>query len=440
MSESRSLPRFVTPAEAGRLLADRAEAANVEQVAVVRNPDYVGWPFDLYPLANRHTGPLDRLVAVVKDMDGTTTTTEPLCLHSLEFMVRVLTDRPTKQQWAGFDRDRDLPHVIGNSTTRHVEYLIDTYGPEARPESFARGYLRAVGWTLAHGRDPGREREVRQTAVHFGLADSLEELAGGQTVELPAGLADRLMASRSETVRAAIDVYYARYHEILAAIDAGRGSELAADLLGEGARRLVAPMPGAGAFVAMVKGWLGDEAGGLYDLLAASLDAPAGSRDQLAALGRRFATEPAKVAVVTSSIAYEAGIVLREVFAVIREELADWPVSAGLRQRLLAGFAEPATCYDAIVTASDSAEIRLKPHRDLYSIALHALGVGPVDYGRVIGFEDSESGLIAIRAAGVGLCVAVPFAETAGHDLSAASIVLHKGLPEALLRHGLFLA
>jgi beta-phosphoglucomutase-like phosphatase (HAD superfamily) len=92
-----------------------------------------------------------------------------------------------------------------------------------------------------------------------------------------------------------------------------------------------------------------------------------------------------------------------------------------------------------MITASDSSEIRLKPHRDLYSIALHRIGLGPEEFDQVIGFEDSESGTIAIRAAGVGCCVAVPFAETAGHDLSAASHIAKGGVPEAMLLEQLFL-
>lgn len=55
------------------------------------------------------------MVAIVQDMDGTTT--ENLCLHSLETMVRRVTARLTPAQWTGLDRARDYPHIIGNSTT-----------------------------------------------------------------------------------------------------------------------------------------------------------------------------------------------------------------------------------------------------------------------------------------------------------------------------------
>lgn len=66
------------------------------------------------------------------------------------------------------------------------------------------------------------------------------------------------------------------------------------------------------------------------------------------------------------------------------------------------------------------------------------MGIPKTQFGNVIGFEDSESGTIAIRAAGIGLCVAVPFPDTRGHDLSAASFVLHGGLPEVILVHNVF--
>jgi len=165
-----------------------------------------------------------------------------------------------------------------------------------------------------------------------------------------------------------------------------------------------------------------------------------GGRGRLAALGRHFERWPAKVGVVTSSIEYEARIVLAEVFDVVRRQVERWPLPSEKRDPLVERLSDYRALYDAFVTASDSSEIRLKPHRDLYSIALHALGVAPEEFDDVIGFEDSESGTIAIRAAGIGLCVALPFADTAGHDLSAASFVLHGGLPEAMLAHNLWLA
>jgi len=199
-------------------------------------------------------------------------------------------------------------------------------------------------------------------------------------------------------------------------------------------------------FLALLRGLLGDHAGAFAGMLCAQIEragmAPpstAAAEALLAGLGRRFAAQPAKLALVTSSIAYEAHLVLGEIFRVLRSEIPAWPVPQGLRETLLGAFADPLVFYDAVITATDSSEIRLKPHRDLYSIALHELGVYPEDFDRVAGFEDSESGTIAIRAAGIGLSCALPFAMTRGHHFQAATQVCPGGLPQVMLEKGLFL-
>lgn len=442
-----SLPGFTDGDDAARLLKSLGE-----EFALVRNPNYVHPAFELYPLAPKLKPPLSRLTAAVMDMDGTTTTTETLCLHSLETMVRRITGRPSKDDWPGLDPDKDYPNVIGNSTTRHVEYLVRTYAPHIREDAFAGALLEAAVWTLAEGRDEKRREEVRATLRTLGWGSLLDEpefapFLEGKAVRRGAldDLAERhrralRLDDFGAQVRAAIDVYYYRYHEILSALARGEGGELSRMLVG--GKRLIEPMPGVGVFLALTKGWLGWAAAELYPLLRQELTDDAALPDEnegrrrLAALGRRFENEPLSLAVVTSSIRYEADIVLSEVFSVLREQAAGWPVKSELAER----FTKPAEFYDAFITASDSSEIRLKPHRDLYSIALHAMGVPPDEFGTVAGFEDSESGTIAIRAAGIGLCVAVPFSDTAGHNFTAASVVLKEGLPEAVLRYNLFLA
>jgi hypothetical protein len=152
----------------------------------------------------------------------------------------------------------------------------------------------------------------------------------------------------------------------------------------------------------------------------------------------RFGAKPLPVAIVTSSLAYEARIVLGELFGVIRGMIAEWPLAHAGRERLLARFASPDDLYDGILTATDSSEIRLKPHRDLYSMALHRLGVGTDKFENVLGLEDSESGVIGIRASGIGLAVAVPFDQTLGHDLSAATKICPGGLPQVMFEERFF--
>jgi beta-phosphoglucomutase-like phosphatase (HAD superfamily) len=208
-------------------------------------------------------------------------------------------------------------------------------------------------------------------------------------------------------------------------------------------------MPGVAVTLALAKGWLGDDVEWLLPDLMEAYKHKAGREyiptnvgeitERLQRLGRFFEGRPAKVAVVTSSILFEAHIVMTEVFRILATTVAQWPDRVRKKDLILERYTDYRNVYDAFVTATDSSEIRLKPHRDLYSIALRQLGISPDSFNTVVGFEDSESGTLAIRAAGIGLCVAVPFAHTSGHNLEAASYNLRGGLPETLLGHNLFL-
>ena len=130
---------------------------------------------------------------------------------------------------------------------------------------------------------------------------------------------------------------------------------------------------------------------------------------------------------------------MNELFKVISLEIDSWQIPSERKSFLKNKFSRYTNIYDAFITADNSSEIRLKPHRDLYSLALYQLGIPKNKFDQVIGLEDSESGVTAIRSAGIGICVAVPFAKTSGHDLSAATYVLQGGLPELLLYHNLFI-
>lgn len=361
----------------------------VGEMAVVVNPVGIYPEFDLYPLVPKITG-FDSLLGVITDMDGTTTTTEKLCLQSLEFMVREITGGRVKT----LDKKRDYRYIIGNSTTRHVEYLLQTYGGLIDEAAFFRSYQSAAGWILNRGQDESRKGEVRATLRVLGISNRRDDF----------GL----------RVRMAVDIYYQRYHEILLAISEKREK-----------RNLIEPMPNVGMFLALIKGFLGEEAG-LLD-------------GGLSDLGKVFEARPVKIALVTSSIFYEANIVLGEIFRLLRTQIEAWPISVVRKQKLLGNFEDYSRFYDAVVTASDSNEIRLKPHRDLYSIALRQMGI-PVDkFDQVLGLEDSESGLIAMRAAGIRAAVAVPFKETSGHNFEAASYILRGGLRELIADWRLFL-
>lgn len=448
----------------------RSEASDLllklsDEFALLRNPEYVHPPYELAPLAPRQTTAAGNIRAAVMDMDGTTTTTEELCLHSLEYMLREMSGRRTKAQWSGLDHARDYPHIIGNSTTKHVEYLIRTYRSSLRDEEIKRSFLYAAAWTLLTSKDRKRREEVALNITNFHCRELLEDpriraMLGpdgampGDRAPLVSYLMEsyggRFSASRTiDLAKMGIDIYYQRYHEILERIRMGESGRVSAEIFDDPDRHMIHPMPGVLIFLALLRGWLGEEAGNCLPELLHGFEVKSGRklpaanlddlRSRLCALGKHFEKKPARVAIVTSSIFYEADIVMTEVCTVLKSQIEGLPLSESRRQLLRRNMTGYRNIYSAFVTASDSSEIRLKPHRDLYSMALHQLDVHMEEFGAVIGFEDSESGTIALRAAGIGLCVAVPFSQTSGHNLEAAAHVCHGGLPEAILLHNVFM-
>lgn len=435
------------------------------EFALIPNPDYVYPGYEVVPLAPKLTAAPAPLVAVVMDMDGTTTTTEELCIHSLESMVRKITGRPSANEWKGLDEALDYPNIIGNSTTKHVEYLISKYAPMIDDEHLRRSYMSSALWTIAYGQDEQRVAEMKNTLANLGCAsmladDRLRELTaperhlGEGTDALLDYFLGRYGADfRADTltarVRAGIDIYYQIYHAILMEMRAGKAEELAERFLGSADRHLIEPMPGIGIALSLMKGWLGADAASVADDLIAELERKtkttydagvrANAKHTMARLGRYFEQNPLKVSVVTSSIRYEANIIMNEVCHVIQKQIDAWNIPKAKKQSIRAKFSSYLNIYDGFVTANDSSEIRLKPHRDLYCMALHALGIPKDQFSRVAGFEDSESGTFAIRAAGIGLCIAVPFEKSKGHNLDAAAFVLPGGVPEALIAHNLFM-
>lgn len=425
------------------------------EFALIHNAPHVFPPFEAVPLGTRaayfHSG----IRAIFLDMDGTTTLTEDLCLVALEDTMRLIMERPGKAEWPGLDRARDYPNIIGSSTSKNFEYLIHVYGDDVREPALRAAFVRAAALTLAEASDPERIAEVRADLSALGVPElayepaiaTLPAYARGRTFgqevdvsDLVARYAPRLrLQSLAERFRAAMMIYFERIDGMFARIALGRGHEVAEELYGPGTLHPIRPLPGLGVLHALAKGWLGDEAGRLADLVLEHTGPVEGAADTLARLGRTFAAQPAHVALVTSSGDYEANIILTEVFGGLRDEVRGWPVSEAVRERVLSGFEHYLGFYDTVVTASHSHEIRLKPYRDLYSIALHNLGIPAEDAHKVLGFEDTEAGIVAQRAAGLGVCCAVPFEGSRGHNFTAASHVLHGGLPEALLRHGLFM-
>lgn len=446
--------------------ADRATATTLfqelgQEFAVVKNLAHVYPPYDLYPLAPPRRTVGNGLRAAVMDMDGTTTTTEPLCINALETMVGRVSGRAGDPTWSGLSPAQDYPHIIGNSSTRHVEYLLQTYFETIQPQAFMEALVQASAWTLGYSQDDSRRQDLDSMLTVLGMADlksdhrfqALTRVArhdDGETKSAITALATTWLGAYPANdfprlTRASVEIYYQRYHELLSAVAVANGTPLPVYLRAPSDGLLIQPMPGIGVYLALISGLLGDEAGTVFPVLAnhleqTGLEVPSDGAERLADLGRRFAAAPAKVALVTSSIAYEARVVLGEVFRQLHDEVLSWELSNENTERIQERFQGPESYYDAIITASDSCEMRLKPHRDLYSLALGRLGLHPDAFGDVVGFEDSESGTIAIRAAGISVCCALPFHMTTGHVFQAATHTCLGGLPEVILAKRCFLA
>ena len=164
------MKKFVTKAEASKYLNDLGN-----EFTIIQNPSYIHPNYEVIPLAPKLVKPSKKIVAVVMDMDGTTTTTEELCIHSLEFMVRKISGRMNKSNWAGLDHQKDYPHIIGNSTTKHVEYLIRKYQSTIKMNELKSSYIFAALWTILIGKDDSRKEEVKNNLFSLGCSALLSD-------------------------------------------------------------------------------------------------------------------------------------------------------------------------------------------------------------------------------------------------------------------------
>lgn len=430
------------------------------EFAVVNNPDYIFSPLELYPLAKKQKSPVKTISAFVMDMDGTTTTTETLCLYSLDRTIALMSGKKNDCPRI-LDKKLDYPHIIGNSTTKHVEFLIDKYQSGFKREKIISAFLFAAMWTIKFGKDSTRKKEVEQNLKNYNCYEITSDkyfardssTIGSKcfSVSLEKALLKKYSRkfsslTKNDLVKIGVDIYYQKYHQLLYFVVKNNRKELNV-VLDENHERIIEPMPGVEVFLPLIKGMIHKDHDVYFNYLMDAYKRKSGkifpktkissAKNNFIKLCNHFEKHPAKVAVVTSSIYYEANIVLKELFRVISLQLRKMlPDKA---DKVLLSFANHEKYYDAIITASDSSEIRLKPHRDLYSIALSALNVSKKDFGNVIGLEDSESGTIAIRAAGIGFSIAVPFNETSGHRFDAASHVLHGGLAELIFSKNCFI-
>ncbi|MBI1318203.1 MAG: hypothetical protein GC168_04520 [Candidatus Hydrogenedens sp.] len=417
-------------------------------------------PFDLVPLAPKYARVPGKLLAVLFDMDGTTTLTEDICMYSLDYAYRRMAANPDgTTNFPGLSHEQDYPHIIGRSASKNAEYLLQAYGHLCVDASFKRAYLKAAAWNLNPNRDALRRAETQATLVMTGGGAILEDPAflalvahtahdplpedALDAVQEVQGWVDSLCLDHHEDrLRAGLEIYYERLHSYFHWITQGRGSEVARDVYGDAGRAAIAPLPGIGVAFALARGWMLPEEVEPFAHYLSEVSSVPLTEEGLArfeATARWTARNKVMVALVTSSGLYEATTVLHEVFHGLRLETEMWPVSPERRAFYRDKFETAQAFYDTIVTADNSHEIRLKPYRDLYTIAAQQLGIKPSQLKNVVGFEDTWAGITAQRGGGIGVPCAVPFEGTTGHDFQSAAHVFTKGVPQALLEHGLFL-
>lgn len=408
---TREIPKYADAESASAHLTRLGD-----DFALIRNPPGTYPPYEVCPLVPKRSQLTDGLDAVLLDMDGTLSSTESLVVEALESTIRYLTGRATDSTWQGLDAQRDYPHIVGNSNSQNLVYLLRAYG-----QGIDRGNVPKFVLDLAG--DAGARLDLADVPSIIETAIGIYAFFYGKLLGLP-----RPMSAQRVITDAVLD-------ELRTMSEA----RPAADSL-----KLVKPMPGAGIFMALAGGYLGEEAARLTERLVALLPQHGDGftvQPDLARLGAYFENCPARLALVTSSTRQEVDLILGRVMQSIVEELSEWGISEERRERFASHLLDtPDSVFCRCITADDSHEIRLKPYRDLYSVALYELGIGAESAHKVLALEDSEAGVVSVRAAGIPLCCAVPHDATQGHDFSAASHVCRGGLAEVILRHGLFLS
>jgi hypothetical protein len=436
------------------------------EFAVVHNPAPLYPEIELYPLAPKITAPQKELSAVLMDLEGTVCSTLDLRLHALENTVRSISGRLTKDEWKGLDPLIDHPNLTGIGTPEQIRYLIQRYHNFIKPEAMKEAYLHSVLWTIISGHNEERKDESRYSLEQVGLGEMLKDsklqelMLQKEFNKFNSNLIRNYFLHKygsllsiknfEEAVRAATEIFFQNYHQMLELVKYGEGSNLAEEVSGQSELPLIRPLPSIPVLFALVKGWLGEDISYLFDEMREELKQKSSqvyrissqeeAREKLVKLGKFLETHPLKLALVTSSGGYEADIILVELFNVISHEIRKWKIPQAKKEMLLEKFSDYKNVVDVFITADKVSRIRPKPHRDLFSIALSRLGIPHSTFSRILGFEDSENGIIALRASGIGLTAAVPATRNSRHDLSAASFILQGGITEALLNYNLFIS
>ncbi len=420
-----------------------------EEFACIENAPGIFPPREVVSLGARFTHLDGPPAAIFLDMDGTTTYTEPLFLHDVEEVVRRSTGWRTKADWAGIDPERDYPNIVGYSTQRNLEYLYASVGHAIRPDLFFDETMKALIFLA--------ERDVPED-IHARVA-TMTRTFGMEAWRIHASEPARRAAEGEALIRDAMRrysnigqemfanfglmIFYADYIDILERVNRGEGAEVSAMIYGDPSVPAINAMPGVALLCALAKGWLPESCAAelARGIRAAHPDLPMADplAENLARLCQIFSDSPVPMALVTSSGSHETRLVLQAVFLAMRAEVSTWAIDDAILARVLTGFENHRNYFDTIVTCDDVLEGRTKPYRDPYSLALSRLGLDGHAAPRVIGFEDTEAGIIAQRGAGVGIPCAVPIEHTLGQDFSAAACKLQWGVLEAIVRHGLFI-
>ncbi len=427
-----------------RQTAAQAHALLDEQstdFARVENPPGIFPAHEVVPLAPGYSTVEASPAALFLDMDGTITCTEPLFLHGVEQVVRRATGWATCDDWAGLDPAIDHPRIVGYSTVRNLEYLHGKFGAAVLPPLFFDAVDSALVFLGAHPIPHDIEVRIDDMMAAYHLEAWWDDAQATHRVESDGAQIRADFLGRYRTIdvnmfaQMGLMVFYADYLDALMKVNRGDGASVSQAVYGDPHIPAVAPMPGIALLCAVAKGWLRPEDG---PALAA-----AHGQEGVQRLGlclECFSGHPARVALVTSSGSHETELVLEAVFRAMREEVRGWGIPQDLVERIQQGFEDPKNYFDTIVTCDDVIEGRTKPFRDPYTLALGRLGLHGDAARRVIGFEDTEAGIIAQRGAGVGVPCALPIEHTRHQDFSAAAHVLPGGVLEALFRHGLFIA
>ncbi|MEI7812275.1 MAG: hypothetical protein WCJ01_07605 [Ignavibacteria bacterium] len=452
--------RFVSNEEASELISQLSL-----EFTVINNQADSYPAFELCPIAPKILTTQKHISAVLINLDGCTISTNRLKLNALEYVVRQVSGRFETEQWRGLDRIIDIPNILDEQHNNPVEYLIQRYHNFIKIDYFKRAYFHSVLWTLILGPDQERKDQTRHNLQLLGCGEMLNDAKLAEYTALKEFTKynsnvitnyflhkygrNLNIHSFGNTVKAAEDIFYKRYFEILELIKLGEGHNLAEEILNEKDEYFVEPIAEVAVFFALIKGWLGEEVETLFDQINNSLKVTDSQnyrisdieqvKRNLIRLAKEFEADPARIAIVSSDTLYESTVIGTELLNLISTQVRLWKISDHKKNFIFDKLTDPQNIIDAIVTRGDINDIRLKPHRDLYSIALLKLGIPRTRFNEVLGIENNENGIIALRSAGIGLCVALPDSKYNMQSVASAAYVVSGGYPEIMLYYNCFM-